>query len=118
MSTELGQKAESIAANFLKNEHHFKIIDQNWRNRWCEIDIIAKDRFNEIHFVEVKYRKTSAYGSGFEYITPDKIQRLQRAALMWIGEHSWTTSFQVDVISVEGDLDHPVIEYLPNALAP
>ncbi len=115
MSTELGQQAEGAAAHYLEQQG-MTIIDHNWRNRWCEIDLVARDRHGCIHFVEVKYRKSSAYGSGFDYITPDKIQRLRKAALMWLADHRPFGDFQVDVISVAGDLSHPTFDYLPNAL--
>lgn len=115
MSTELGRKAEDVAADYLETQG-LKIIDRNWRNRWCEIDIVARDRRGGIHFVEVKYRKSSAFGSAFDYITRDKIHRLRQAALMWLSAHRGARDFQIDVMSVEGDLDDPKVEYLPNAL--
>jgi Holliday junction resolvase-like predicted endonuclease len=69
-----------------------------------------------IHFVEVKYRRRTNWGTGFEYITPDKIRRLQRAALAWNQAHHYYGAYQIDVISVSGELTAPAIEYLPNAV--
>lgn len=115
MSTELGQQAEAVAARYLQQQG-LTIIEHNWRNRWSEIDIVARDRQGGIHFVEVKYRKTNAYGSAFEYITHDKKARLRKAALGYLAEHRGSANFQIDVISLEGDLATPVIDYLPNAL--
>lgn len=115
MSTEVGKRAEAAAADWLENQG-FKVIAQNWRNRFCEIDIIA-EKSKAIHFIEVKYRKSAAFGSGFEYITDDKIGRLKRAAEVWLSENDHQgLQHQIDVMSVTGSVDAPIIEYLPNAI--
>lgn len=115
MSTDLGQKGESVAVKFLEKQG-LKIVIRNWRNRWCEIDVIAVDRAGAVHFVEVKYRHNTSHGSAFDYITPDKARRLQRAASVWMATEAPDRAFQIDVISVEGELDQPKIDYLPNAV--
>jgi Holliday junction resolvase-like predicted endonuclease len=79
-------------------------------------DLIALDKGGGIHFAEVKYRRSNNYGSGFDYITPDKSHRLRRAALAWTAKYTPERSFQIDVISVSGDLETPLIDYLPNAV--
>ncbi len=114
MTTQLGQQAEGLAARYLE-ELGLVIRARNWRNRWCEIDIVAEGK-DGIHFVEVKYRKLPNYGSGFDYITTNKSQRLQRAALMWMASFGGDQPFQIDAISVAGSLTNPEIEYLPNAV--
>lgn len=111
MSTELGQRAEGEAAQYLE-DLGMKILARNWRNRWCEIDIITRDKSGGFHFVEVKQRKSAAYGSGFEYITKDKMSRLQRAAQVWMGIHYANEPFQIDVISITAGK----LEYLENAM--
>ncbi len=115
MSTQLGQKAEELATQYLQNQG-MKILARNWRNRWCEIDVIAVDKPGIIRFVEVKFRHNPAFGSGFEYITYDKAQRLRRAAQAWMQIHYGSQAYQIDVISVMGNLNNPQIEYLSNAV--
>ncbi|HSH31180.1 MAG TPA: YraN family protein [Candidatus Saccharimonadales bacterium] len=115
MSTELGQRAEQTAARHLQSLG-MKIIDRNWRNRWCEIDIVATDRDKVVHFVEVKYRRWSNFGSGFDYITTDKANRLRRAAGVWMAHSGRNGDFQIDVIAVAGDLGNASVDYLPNAV--
>ncbi len=114
MSVERGHTAEDLAAVYLE-ETGFAIIARNWRNRWCEIDIVAK-RAKAIHFVEVKYRRRAEYGSAVEYVTADKQQRLQRAALAWVQANRWHGPFQVDVIAIDGELPAAEVAYLPNAV--
>jgi uncharacterized protein (TIGR00252 family) len=115
MSTSVGTEAEDKAALYLE-KLGMSIVARNWRSKWSEIDIIACDEQDTIHFVEVKYRRSAVYGSGFDYITPDKINRLRRAATAWMMIQHLEHAYQIDVISVMGKLDDPTIEYEPNAV--
>lgn len=112
MSTSVGRAAEDAVAEHLKTLG-FEILAQNWRNRWCEIDIVA-NRDKVVHFVEVKYRKSTSHGSGLDYITPSKIKQLKRAALFWINEHAYEGDYQIDVASVDGQTGS--IELLESAI--
>jgi uncharacterized protein (TIGR00252 family) len=82
MSTAIGRLAEDAAATFLRG-NGFKTLAQNWRTRWCEIDIVASKN-SRIYFVEVKYRASEKWGSGLEYITPRKLLQMHFAAEFWI----------------------------------
>jgi Holliday junction resolvase-like predicted endonuclease len=55
-----------------------------------------------MYFVEVKYRKTSDYGSGLDYITDKKLHRMQRAAEAWIQESKWTGESTLSAVEVAG----------------
>src|SRR3990167_5252247 len=112
MSTYIGRSAEDAAAGFL-HQKGFEILSQNWRTRWCEIDIVAQ-KDNVIHFVEVKFRSSPTAGSGLDYITPSKIKQLKRAALFWTNENNWEDDYQIDVIAVDGPSCR--ITYLENAI--
>lgn len=101
MSTvSTGRAAEQLAADFLAAAA-YGILDRNWRNRWCELDIVAR-KGNQIHFIEVKYRRDVRYGFAAEYITYEKSARLIRAALAWNQAHRYDGPYQIDVITVEG----------------
>ncbi len=114
MSTELGRQAEERAAAYLER-HGFAILARNWRTRWCELDLVAR-RGEVIHIVEVKYRSNPAYGSGFDYITTDKRQRLIKAAAAFIVQHAPNADYQIDVVSVEGKGSWPEISLIENAV--
>ena len=101
MSTvSVGRAAEQRAAEFIEAAG-FTILDRNWRNRWCELDIVARKN-SHVHFVEVKYRRNTAYGFASEYITYEKSKRLIRAASASTQAHSSDGPNQIDDISVEG----------------
>ena len=60
----IGTKGEQLIAKWLQLQKH-KILRQNWRCRWGEIDIIAQDRVDRtIVFVEVKTRSSNNWDRG------------------------------------------------------
>lgn len=64
---ETGKRGEEIAGNYLRRKG-MSIIARNYRfRRYGEIDIIAKDG-SVLVFVEVKTRRTFAYGRPFEAV--------------------------------------------------
>lgn len=114
-SVNTGQAAEQIASGWLQ-EQGFRILDRNWRTRWCELDIVAEQE-GIVRIIEVKYRRRSDFGTGFEYITPDKVRRLQRAAQMWLAAHSRPhQDYAIDIIAISGPLSSHNLEYLPDAI--
>lgn len=77
-----GAKAELIATDALR-EKGYEIIDQNWRTKWCEVDIIAR-KSDVIYFVEVKYRRSADQGGGIAAITKQKRKQLVFASELWM----------------------------------
>lgn len=109
---ETGHTAEQHAADYLYISG-YKIVDINWKNRVCEIDIIAqKDK--TIYFVEVKYRKNNQQGSGLEYITSKKLKQMQFAAECWIQENNWKGQYTLSAAEMTGNYE--VTSFLPNIL--
>jgi Holliday junction resolvase-like predicted endonuclease len=94
-----GHAAEQDAASYLL-DNGFKIIEINWKTRYCEIDIIA-EKNKEIYFVEVKSRKNSKQGYGLDYVTPKKLQQMSFAAEMWVNEHRWAGPYQLAAIGID-----------------
>jgi len=61
---EIGQIGEDIAQKYLSSLG-FKILEQNWRWRNCEIDIIAIHQ-DKIVFIEVKTRGRNRIDQGVD----------------------------------------------------
>ncbi len=101
-TTGSGRQAESRVADYLKKQEKWKILDQNWRNRWCEIDIVARHK-NTVYFVEVKYRSSSEWGDGFDAITPTKLARMARAAEAWVLINKWEGNYQLAAVRASND---------------
>lgn len=111
MSTDTGRQAEDAAAEYLSSKK-FEILSQNWRTRWCEIDIVAKKK-KIIYFVEVKYRKRADFGGGLDYITPTKLKQMKFAAEFWISNNNWSGDYRISAIEVSGS-SFEITEFLEN----
>lgn len=99
-TTAIGRQAEDVAAAFLMKQG-YKILMQNWRTRYCEIDIVAEKQ-SCVNFVEVKYRISKLQGEGFDYVTARKLRQMTRAAEFWLSSHQWDGSCSLAAIEVAG----------------
>lgn len=99
---EKGQAGEVRAAVCLE-EKGYRILERNYRCGHGEVDLIAsKDGW--IVFVEVKYRKTDSMGLPQEAVNHRKQQRISRAALFYLTEHSLAENrIRFDVIAILGE---------------
>ena len=82
LNQRFGKKSEADAAKRLK-QLGYKILEENFRNRLGEIDIIAKDG-ETIVFVEVKARKSKTYGHPKWAITLKKQRKISMVALSYL----------------------------------
>ncbi|MBI5306057.1 YraN family protein [Candidatus Wolfebacteria bacterium] len=93
--TELGQLGENIACEYLV-EKNYKIIERNYRQKWGEIDIIAKVPDKTLVFVEVKtvcsveklHTENDKHSdvcqiSAEDQLTRAKLTKLQRTASLY-----------------------------------
>ncbi len=97
----VGDLAENEACKFLE-KNNYKVIDRNWRTKYCEIDIVAK-KDKQIYFVEVKYRKNNNYGSGLEAVTAKKQKQMQFSAELWLSKNRAKNEAYLAVISLSGE---------------
>ena len=100
-TTASGRSAESQVATALTRQG-FRIMAQNWRTRWCEIDVIARKQ-NVVYFVEVKYRSSSSWGDGLSYITRQKLTAMKRAASFWVHDNGWDGDYRLWAVAVDAD---------------
>lgn len=114
---DLGAWGEVQAVDLLRKKG-YAILQSNYRCRWGEIDIIAKNG-QYLVFAEVKLRKSSAYGEAREYVDAHKQERLRQTALVWLSENETDLQPRFDVIEVYAPdgirTARPVIRHLENA---
>jgi Holliday junction resolvase-like predicted endonuclease len=79
----------------------YRVLQQNWRTRYCEIDIVAR-KAATIYFIEVKYRASAQYGSGLDYVTPHKLRQMSFAARMWTQQFAWKGEVTLSAIELTG----------------
>ena len=76
------------------------MLDRNWRRRDGELDLVALDG-DELVVVEVKTRRSTAYGHPLEAVTPRKLARVRRLAARGCAAHDvHPRSVRIDVIAV------------------
>ena len=75
---KLGDRAENLVAEFLKERKH-DILARNWRTKFCEIDIVSR-RGAAYYFTEVKYRKNDDFGGGAAALSKQKVEQMRFAA--------------------------------------
>lgn len=116
----LGKKGEELAFAYLR-KLGYKVLIRNYRVRFGEIDIIAKDS-GVLAFIEVKTRIGTSFGWPFESITPRKQRQLSKVALEFMGRHGFHDKpARFDVIAVLFDrgqappTDSAKIELIKNA---
>ena len=96
---ELGEIGEIRASEFLSRKG-LRILDRNWRIKSGEIDIVA-EQDSVIVFLEVKTRRSSAFGHPLEAISIEKAARLQRLALAWLATHQRLgNEYRIDAIGI------------------
>ena len=107
---KLGKLGESLAAKYLQ-KCGYSIIERNFRIRYGEIDLIARDG-DTLVFVEVKTRKNTQFGLPEEAITPRKLHELIQTAAFYNARYNTHSIKQrMDLVAIRMDNNNQV-EYL------
>lgn len=110
----LGQAGEEAAAMLLTRAG-FTLLDRNWRQGRLELDMVCRDG-RELVFVEVKTRRSGAYGGPAAAVTPAKRRLLARAAQAWLTAHNaWQNPCRFDVVCLLRHGDTFSAEHYPHA---
>ena len=104
--SRLGTQGERIAAAHLASLG-LVLETRNYRTRFGEIDLIARDG-EETVFVEVRTKRSTAYGTPEESLTPHKQARLIHAAEEYLAERGLAgASWRVDLVAITLQPDGP-----------
>jgi len=106
-----GVAAETLAAAFLRDQG-LVIAERNYRCRFGEIDLIAREGATLV-FVEVRQRRTESYGGAAASITAAKRTRLLAAARHYLARQSSVPLCRFDAVLIRGE--PPEIEWIRNA---
>ncbi|QJR09603.1 hypothetical protein DSM104443_00652 [Usitatibacter rugosus] len=97
-----GVAAEDRAAQHLA-DHGLVILARNFRTRFGEVDLIARDE-GTLVFVEVRRRLSSArWGGALESVGPLKQRRLVAAARIYLSRLPSEPPCRFDVVALEGE---------------
>jgi putative endonuclease len=96
---DLGKIGETIASNYLE-KNGYTILAKNYRRKFGEIDIIARER-DYLVFIEVKTRATASHGHPLEAVTFKKQKQISKVAQCYLAENNlFDTAARFDVVSV------------------
>ncbi len=94
-----GTEMEESIATYLEKKG-YRVLARQHRTSYGEIDLVCLDD-TEVVFVEVKARRSHAYGYPEESVSPAKVQRLARCAQAYMQTQNPQTYWRIDVIAVE-----------------
>lgn len=80
-----GLRFEDQARDYLLKQG-LRLLESNYRCRLGEIDLVMRER-DTICFIEVKFRKSLAFGGAAASITPSKQRKIARTALFYLSAH-------------------------------
>nr|WP_232729966.1 YraN family protein [Paenibacillus phocaensis] len=108
MRKDRGRKAEQVACEHLLSQG-FILLEQNWRCRTGEIDIIARQG-NTLVIVEVRSRsqQAAAFGTPAESITARKIKQVRDTAAVYLhrtGQSDANIRFDVIAVTFGRDME-------------
>ena len=109
-----GNRGEAAAARWLR-QRGYALLASQWRCRFGEIDLIARDRTGLLCFVEVKLRGNLTVGLPREYVDGRKQERLRRAAALYMSVRELDEPARFDVAEVYEERGALRVEYLENA---
>lgn len=114
----MGRMGERVAAGALV-KRGYRVLEQNFRCRYGEIDIVAEEG-PDLVFVEVKTRRGQSYGLPEEAVTPHKARKLAQVASCYLDQHACSErSWRIDVVAVQLSSDGKMqeIRIYPHAIS-
>ena len=111
-SLKMGRNGEHIAAIYLE-KHGYKILCQNYRSRYGEIDVIAKKE-NYIVFIEVKTRRAGTPFIATEAVDTIKQKKIIKTAMIYLSQNDANLQPRFDVIEVLFGKNFARCDYMVN----
>jgi putative endonuclease len=107
-----GAQAEQWAAQYLSRQG-LKLVEQNYRSRYGEIDLIMRDG-EALVFVEVRLRGNADFGGAAASIDARKQQRIIRTAQQYLAGLPRIPPCRFDAVLM-GDEQGGQVAWLKNA---
>jgi len=98
---QLGREGENRACQYLRQQG-YGIIARNWRSRFGEIDIIARDE-GSLVFVEVKARSKAGFGGPEAALDVHKRKRVIAAAKAYLSVVESDLPVRFDFVALQGE---------------
>jgi len=109
-----GHDAEELACDYLTSRG-LRLLARNFHCRGGEIDLIMQHG-DSLVFIEVRYRRHTAYGRAAETVSPHKQSRIIRCARYYLTRHRcWNAAVRFDVVGIEGKPGEQQVEWISDA---
>lgn len=93
-----GKLGEVIAREFLEKKG-YKIIDQNYKTKYGEIDLVCR-KGKELVIVEARTKIGEDFGTPEESLDKKKIRKVWLNALAYVGKNNWKGACRVDAVCI------------------
>ena len=95
-----GSAGEDAALKYLSGLGYL-ILGRNFKTRFGEIDIIARDA-KTLVFIEVKRREDTRHGRADEFVSVSKARKVVGAARIYAAQHGLSDSLiRFDVVAID-----------------
>jgi putative endonuclease len=105
-----GEAWEKLAARELSRAG-YDILARNYRTKAGEIDLVAREG-RTLCFVEVKGRRSVAYGTAAEAVDLEKQRRIWNAAQLYLQRERIRPTCRFDVVTIDASGEKPRVEIL------
>jgi len=110
----VGQRGEHLAREYLEKQG-MSFVTKNWSCKMGEIDLVMRDE-KVLVFVEVRLRRKTKYGAGYETVARDKIKKLINTARSYQQKEDYWGDVRFDVVSIEtGGTGNYKLEHIEGA---
>jgi putative endonuclease len=110
----VGKTGEEIAIQYLLQQG-YQVLERNYRCRFGEIDLIARDG-STLAFIEVKTRRSQKFGPAAAAVTLEKQRHLVKASQVYLTRKRKAHELcRFDVVTIELDALRSHIELIKDA---
>lgn len=95
---EVGRIGEELAKKYLQKKG-YRIIEQNYRTRYAEIDLVAKQK-DVLVFVEVRTKVGERFGTPEDTLNWKKLRKVKRNAESYASRVKWKKLYRIDAVCV------------------
>ncbi|MBI2626484.1 MAG: YraN family protein [Candidatus Nealsonbacteria bacterium] len=93
-----GKLGERIAGEFLEKKG-YKILEQNYKTKYGEIDLICQ-KGDELIIIEVRTKIGEDFGTPEESLDKKKIRKVWLNALAYVGKNNWKGNYRTDAVCI------------------
>jgi len=95
---QTGKIGEQIARTYLEKQG-YKILEQNFKTEYAEIDLITRKK-NEIILVEVRTKRGELFGTPEDSLNKRKLRKLHWNANAYVSGIRWSGHYRVDAVCI------------------